>query len=149
MYRLIFRDKIKNVLLEIVKNEEYKINKNGNCIKLEKEVVKLINKDRKLYNKEHNTSLKQLKLKTKLKKSARLRSKEMFDNDYFSHTRPDGSLWDTVFDEEDINELLGIEPEEEVEEEEIVEEVVEEVKPKTATKKTTTAKKTTTKKTTK
>lgn len=49
-------------------------------------------------------------------------------------------------DEEDINELLGIEPEEEVE---IVEEVVEEVKPKTATKKTTTAKKTTTKKTTK
>ena len=52
-------------------------------------------------------------------------------------------------DEEDINELLGIEPEEEVEEEEIVEEVVEEVKPKTTTKKTTTAKKTTTKKTTK
>ena len=52
-------------------------------------------------------------------------------------------------DEEDINELLGIEPKEEVEEEEIVEEVVEEVKPKTATKKTTTAKKTTTKKTTK
>ena len=84
-------------------NEEYKINKNGNCIKLEKEVVKLINKERKRYNKEHNTSLKQLKLKTKLKKSARLRSKEMFDNDYFSHTRPDGSLWDTVFDEEDIN----------------------------------------------
>lgn len=84
-------------------NEEYKINKNGNCIKLEKEVVKLINKERKRYNKEHNTSLKQLKLRTKLKKSARLRSKEMFDNDYFSHTRPDGSLWDTVFDEEDIN----------------------------------------------
>lgn len=52
-------------------------------------------------------------------------------------------------DEEDINELLGIEPEEEVEEEEIVEEVVEEVKPKTTTKKTTTAKKTTAKKTTK
>ena len=52
-------------------------------------------------------------------------------------------------DEEDINELLGIEPKEEVEEEEIVEEVVEEVKPKTATKKTTAAKKTTTKKTTK
>ena len=52
-------------------------------------------------------------------------------------------------DEEDINELLGIEPKEEVEEEEIVEEVVEEVKPKTANKKTTTAKKTTTKKTTK
>ncbi len=52
-------------------------------------------------------------------------------------------------DEEDINELLGIEPKEEVEEEEIVEEVVEEVKPKTTTKKTTTAKKTTTKKTTK
>lgn len=52
-------------------------------------------------------------------------------------------------DEEDINELLGIEPKEEVEEEEIVDEVVEEVKPKTATKKTTTAKKTTTKKTTK
>ena len=47
-------------------------------------------------------------------------------------------------DEEDINELLGIEPKEE-----IVEEVVEEVKPKTTTKKTTTAKKTTTKKTTK
>ena len=52
-------------------------------------------------------------------------------------------------DEEDINELLGIEPKEEVEEEEIVEEVVEEVKPKTATKKTTTTKKTTAKKTTK
>lgn len=52
-------------------------------------------------------------------------------------------------DEEDINELLGIEPKEEVEEEEIVEEVVEEVKPKTTTKKTTTAKKTTAKKTTK
>ena len=52
-------------------------------------------------------------------------------------------------DEEDINELLGIEPKEEVEEEEIVEEVVEEVKPKTTTKKATTTKKTTAKKTTK
>lgn len=102
----IYTELLQDKTLEVAnssQNEEYTINKDGNCIKLEKEVIKLINKERKRYNKEHSTSLKQLKLRTKLKKSARLRSKEMFDNDYFSHTIPDSSLWDTVFDEDEIN----------------------------------------------
>lgn len=84
------------------KGVKYKIDKNGNCLKLEKKVIELMNKERKNWNKEHKKKIKQLKSLKKLRKSARIRSKEMYDNDCFRHERPNGDDWDTVFDEEGI-----------------------------------------------
>ena len=41
--------------------------------------------------------LNALKKSSALASGARIRAKEMYDYNYFAHTRPDGASWDTVF----------------------------------------------------
>ncbi|MFA9381867.1 MAG: CAP domain-containing protein [Acetanaerobacterium sp.] len=41
--------------------------------------------------------LSALKKSSSLKAGARIRAKEMYDYNYFAHTRPDGGSWDSVF----------------------------------------------------
>ena len=44
-----------------------------------------------------NQGLNPLTKSSSLTKGAKIRAKEMFDYQYFAHTRPDGSSWETVF----------------------------------------------------
>ncbi|GHV29086.1 hypothetical protein FACS189481_1130 [Clostridia bacterium] len=88
---------------ERMKNEtNYKINSNGNCPKLEREVIKLVNQERERINEEREENgeepLKILKVKNSLRKTARAKSKEMYKKNYFSHERPGGKKWYTIFD---------------------------------------------------
>ncbi|GHU85983.1 hypothetical protein FACS1894198_4910 [Clostridia bacterium] len=87
-----------------MKNEtNYKVNSNGNCLKLEREVIKLVNQEREKINEEREENgeepLKILKVKNVLRNAARARSKEMYKHNYFEHKRSNGDDWATIFDE--------------------------------------------------
>ncbi len=58
---------------------------------IEKEILTQLNDLRA------SLGLPALKSHSQLTEGARIRAKEMFDNNYFAHSRPDGSNWDTVF----------------------------------------------------
>ncbi|MEE3393908.1 MAG: CAP domain-containing protein [Lachnospiraceae bacterium] len=62
--------------------------------KYAKKVLKLVNKERK------KRGLKKLKLRSRMNKAARIRAKETSKS--FSHTRPDGTLCFSVFQDLDI-----------------------------------------------
>jgi uncharacterized protein YkwD len=82
----------------------YKLNRNGGCVQLEKDFVLLLNKHRAELNKKQQKNnskepLSILKTKTTLTKAARKRAEEMLANGIFSHTRPNGKSFDTIFEE--------------------------------------------------
>lgn len=51
--------------------------------------------------------LNAVKFNQKLQQAARIRSKEMFDNDYFQHQRPDGKRWYNVLNKDVPFEYLS------------------------------------------
>jgi len=57
---------------------------------VETEVIGLINAERRALG------LEALKYDNKLEQAARIRSRELYQNNYFAHTRPNGDLWQTV-----------------------------------------------------
>ncbi len=57
---------------------------------IETELIDLYNQERK------KCGLNTLQYDADLQRAARIRAKEIYDNDCFSHTRPDGSEWNTV-----------------------------------------------------
>jgi uncharacterized protein YkwD len=81
----------------------YKLNSKGNCPKLEREVVELVNQEREEVNEEREeneeTPLKILKVKNVLKSTARAKSKEMYKSNKFAHERPNGDPFWTLLDE--------------------------------------------------
>ncbi|MFA9380333.1 MAG: CAP domain-containing protein [Acetanaerobacterium sp.] len=77
---------------------EFHIDPNGEGVTdfsttLEDSVLSLVNTERQ------SLSLSSLSEDSTLKETARARCKEMMENDYFEHTRPDGRDWSTIIDE--------------------------------------------------
>lgn len=57
---------------------------------VEREILVLVNAERA------SLGLGSLAYDANLTKAARIRSKELYDNNYFAHTRPNGDVWSTV-----------------------------------------------------
>lgn len=60
---------------------------------IEREIIDLVNEEREA------NGLEPLAFSETLRTAARVRSKELLLNDHFAHTRPDGSPWQTVFED--------------------------------------------------